>query len=297
MHPITQKLRGSIVALVTPFTPDGEVDFDALDALVDWHIEQGTHGIVAAGTTGEAATLTVDEHIAVVASVVKSARGRVAVIAGTGANSTPEAINLTRLAAGVGADAALIVAPYYNKPPQEGLYQHYAAIARAVSLPQIIYNVPSRTVVDIDHETMVRLGEFDNIVAMKDATGDLMRATPFMRDLGTRMVLLSGDDPTAIELGAIGAVGNISVTANVAPKLMAQAFDALLAGDMTTARKIYAGLLDLHQALFVQTNPIAVKYALGKMGKISPHLRLPLVSLDSQYHARLDDVLARVGVI
>ena len=233
---IKTQLQGSMVALVTPMHPDGKVDYKRLADLIDWQIEQGTHCLVAVGTTGESATLSVPEHSEVIRFFVKHVDGRVPVIAGTGANSTDEAIKLTQEASDAGADCALLVAPYYNKPPQEGLYQHYKAIAAAVDMPQMLYNVPGRTVVDISQETVERLADIDNIVAIKDATGSVGRGEALIKAVGDRLVVLSGDDGTALDLMKVGAKGNISVTANIAPKAMSETFAAALRGDFTAAK-------------------------------------------------------------
>ncbi len=246
---------GSLVALVTPMQDDGQVDWLALTQLVEWHVAAGTHGIVAVGTTGESPTLAVDEHLAVIRTVVEVAAGRLAVIAGTGANSTREAIELTAAAAQIGVDAALLVTPYYNKPTQEGLYQHYKAIAEAVPLPQILYNVPGRTGVDMQNATVARLLGVPNIVGIKDATGNVDRGIELIGLLGDQMAVYSGDDATAIDLILNGAKGNISVTANVAPDLMAQACEAALAGDADRAHAISNQLAELNQVLFIESNP------------------------------------------
>ena len=247
-------ILGSLVALVTPMNLDGSVDWAALKALVEWHVAEGTHGIVAVGTTGESATLDVDEHLAVVRAVIETAAGRLKIIAGTGANSTREAITLTRAAADLGADAVLLVTPYYNKPTQEGLYQHYKAIADAVQIPQILYNVPGRTGVDMHNATVARLAGTPNIVGIKDATGDLVRGQELISLVGDRMAVYSGDDATAIELILLGGKGNISVTANVAPGVMAKGCNDALAGRADEARALTATVaepsqLPLHSAL------------------------------------------------
>lgn len=290
-------LQGSIVALVTPMLPNGDLDYTRLADLIDWQIEQGTHCLVAVGTTGESATLTVKEHSEVIEFFVKQVRGRVPVIAGTGANSTHEAIELTRRAKVAGADCALLVAPYYNKPTQEGLYQHYKAIAQAVDMPQMLYNVPGRTVVDITEETCERLANIDNIIAIKDATGNVNRGQLLCRALSGRMTVLSGDDNTALELMRYGSKGNISVTANIAPHAMSQVFAAALQGDWDTAHQVHDGIKHLHQDLFVESSPIPVKYALYKMGKIDKGIRLPLVWLSQQHHDRVDVALKQAGLI
>ena len=282
------KFEGSIVALITPMLPDGTVDYTSLSALIDHHIESGTHGVVAVGTTGESATLSVDEHLSVVEHTIKAAAGRLPVIAGTGANSTQEAVYLTKEAAALNADAVLLVVPYYNKPTQEGLYQHYRTIAEAVDIPQILYNVPGRTVADMTNTTISRLADIDNIVACKDATGDLQRGRELIEQCAGRLTVLSGDDPTALELMKLGARGDISVTANVAPKAMSELCEAALSGNFALAEKIDGKLRALHTDLFVESNPIPVKYAVSKLGFTSNTLRLPLTALSEQYEAAVD---------
>ena len=277
-------ISGSIVALVTPMTGEGELDWDSLAGLVAMHIENKTDGIVAMGTTGESATLNVEEHASVVKFVVEQAAGRIPVIAGTGANCTREAIELTDRAMQAGVDACLLVSPYYNKPTQEGLYQHHKAIAEAVAVPQMLYNVPGRTAVDMLPETMARLSGIDNIVAIKEATGDLERGRRVLELCGDNIALYSGDDATAVELILLGAKGNISVTANVAPAQMSAMCAAALKGDADKARAINETVSGLHENLFVESNPIPVKWALSEMGLIQPCLRLPLTELDVRYH-------------
>lgn len=288
---------GSLVALVTPMNTDGSVDWDALKRLVEWHVEAGTHGIIAVGTTGESATLSVDEHLAVVRTVIEVAAGRLVVIAGTGANSTQEAITLSAAAAALGADAVLLVTPYYNKPTQEGLYQHYLAIAEAVAVPQILYNVPGRTGVDMLNATVLRLAGVPNIVGIKDATGDLVRGRELIELVGTQMAVYSGDDATAIELILLGAKGNISVTANVAPAIMAQACEAALAGAAEQARALNNTLEPLHQTLFIESNPIPVKWALAEMGHMGVGTRLPLTVLSSACQPLVRAALKSSGVL
>lgn len=288
---------GSLVALVTPMQDDGQVDWLALTQLVEWHVAAGTHGIVAVGTTGESPTLAVDEHLAVVRTVVEVAAGRLAVIAGTGANSTREAIELTAAAAQIGVDAALLVTPYYNKPTQEGLYQHYKAIAEAVPLPQILYNVPGRTGVDMQNATVARLLGVPNIVGIKDATGNVARGIELIGLLGDQMAVYSGDDATAIELILNGAKGNISVTANVMPDLMAQACEAALARDVDRAYALNNQLAELNQVLFIESNPIPVKWALAEMGRIGLGIRLPLTVLSEFAQPRVRAALQASGVI
>lgn len=290
-------ILGSLVALVTPMNPDGSVDWDALKRLVEWHVAEGTHGIVAVGTTGESATLDVDEHLSVVRTVIEVAAGRLKVIAGTGANSTREAIELTREAALLGADAVLLVTPYYNKPTQEGLYQHYKAIAEAVQIPQILYNVPGRTGVDMHNDTVVRLAGTPNIVGIKDATGDLARGKDLIDRVAGRMAVYSGDDATAIELMLLGGKGNISVTANVAPGVMAEACEAALAGHAEQARALTARVAELHQVLFIESNPIPVKWALADMGRIGLGIRLPLTVLSDASRPAVHAALVAGGVL
>ncbi|MGE6796699.1 4-hydroxy-tetrahydrodipicolinate synthase [Psychrobacter okhotskensis] len=293
---IKTRLQGSMVALVTPMHPDGTVDYKRLANLIDWQIEQGTHCLVAVGTTGESATLSMQEHSDVIRYFVQHVKGRVPVIAGTGANNTTEAIKLTQDAADAGADCALLVAPYYNKPPQEGLYQHYKAIAQAVKIPQMLYNVPGRTVVDIAQNTVERLADIDNIVAIKDATGSVARGEQLIKAVGDRIVVLSGDDGTALDLMQMGAKGNISVTANVAPKAMSETFSAALRGDLDTANKAHDVIKHLHRDLFIESSPIPAKYALHKMGMIDTGIRLPLVWLAEQHHATIDEALVRANL-
>lgn len=290
-------IHGSIVALVTPMHHDGSVDWDALKKLVEWHIEQGTHSIVAVGTTGESATLDVEEHAQVIEAVIKAAAGRIPIIAGTGANSTREAIELTETARKLGADAALLVTPYYNKPTQEGLYQHYKAIAEAVDLPQILYNVPGRTGVDMHNDTVIRLADVDRIVGIKDATGDLNRGHDLINRLNQKIAVFSGDDATAYRLILLGAQGNISVTANVAPGVMSQVCEAAKAGNREEAEQLNNSIAVLHQILFCESNPIPVKWALSDMGLIGTGIRLPLTVLAESYQPQVHQALLDSGVI
>ena len=294
---IKSRLQGSMVALVTPMFPDGKIDFERLAKLIDWQIDQGTHCLVAVGTTGESATLSMKEHSDVIRYFVKHVNGRVPVIAGTGANNTVEAIELTQEAKDAGADCALLVAPYYNKPPQEGLFQHYKAIAEAVALPQMLYNVPGRTIVDISQDTVERLADIDNIVAIKDATGSLTRGEKLIQAVGDRLVVLSGDDASALELMKFGAKGNISVTANVAPKAMSQTFAAALNGDYDAAVRAHDPIKHLHQDLFIDSSPIPVKYALYKMGMIDNGIRLPLVWLSEAHQKVIDAALTKAKLL
>lgn len=273
--------HGSMVALVTPMNQDGSIDQDGLARLVEFHIENKTDAIISVGTTGESATLDEKEHCDVIRQTVEIANGRIPVIAGTGANSTTEAIMLTKCALSSGADAALLVTPYYNKPTQEGLYQHYKLIAESVAIPQILYNVPGRTACDMLPETVERLSHISNIVGIKEATGDLERGKEILARCDGRVELYSGDDSTAMELILLGAKGDISVTANVAPKAMHDMCAAALAGNRDEASEINNTLLALHQDLFVESSPIPVKWALYKMGLISTGIRLPLTQLSS----------------
>jgi len=289
--------RGSIVALVTPFDARGRLDEKALGELVEWHLAEGTAGIVPCGTTGESATLTHTEHERVVERVVEAAAGRVPVIAGSGSNATDEAVELTRHAKKAGAAAALLITPYYNKPTQEGLYRHFAALARAVDLPQVLYNVPGRTAVNLLPETVERLCEFENIVAIKEATGSVQVTGEIVRRCGDRMTVLSGDDFANLGLLAMGATGAISVTANVAPADMAALFAAWDRGDVAEARRLHYRLLPLHSAMFLEGNPIPVKAALGLMGRIGPTLRLPLTDLAEAHLDTLTAALADYGLL
>lgn len=290
-------ISGSLVALITPMRRTGEVDWEALEGLVEWHIAEGTNAIVAVGTTGESATLDVDEHSAVIKAVIKTAAGRIPVIAGTGANCTREAIALTRRAAEAGADASLLVTPYYNKPTQEGLYQHYKAIAEAVAMPHILYNVPGRTGVDMQNATIARLADIPNIVGVKDATGNLERGSELIKMVGDRMAVYSGDDGTAFDLILMGAKGNISVTANVAPGAMAKGCAAALRGDAEEAHRINAPLMALHKDLFIESNPIPVKWALHEMGRCDTGIRLPLTVLSEHCREPVRAALRQAGVL
>jgi 4-hydroxy-tetrahydrodipicolinate synthase len=289
--------HGSMVALVTPMAEDGAVDEESLEALIHFHIEQGSDAIVAVGTTGESATLDEQEHCKLIRRMVEMAAGRIPVIAGTGANSTREAIDLTRCAMQGGADACLLVTPYYNKPTQEGLYQHFKAIAQAVPIPQILYNVPGRTAVDMLPATVERLASISNIVGIKEATGDLARAREILERCGDRLDLYSGDDETAMECILLGARGDISVTANVAPRAMHEMCAAALAGDRARASAINEKLLPLHRDLFVEANPIPVKWALHEMGLIPAGIRLPLTPLSAAHHETVRAALRAAGVL
>jgi len=289
------KFEGSLVALITPMTDDGAVDYVALTRLIELHVDSGTHGIVSVGTTGESATLDVDEHLAIVEHTIKVANKRIPIIAGTGGNSTQEAIHLTRHAQSLGADAALSVVPYYNKPTQEGLYLHFKAIADAVPIAQILYNVPGRTVADMSNETIARLAVIDNIVGCKDATGDLKRGKALVDACGHQLTILSGDDSTALEYMKLGARGDVSVTANVAPRLMSDMCAAALAGDFALAEQLNTKLRGLHSKLFIESNPIPVKYAVSKMGYTANKLRLPLTSLSPELEVQVDEAMRQAG--
>lgn len=290
-------IKGSIVALVTPMNGDGSLNWDSLGRLVDWHVEQGTDAIVAVGTTGESATLDVDEHCDVIRFIVDRAAKRIPIIAGTGANSTKEAIELTVAAKSVGADACLLVTPYYNKPTQEGLYRHHMAIADAVDIPQILYNVPGRTACDMLPETVARLCPHPNIIGIKDATGNIERGSRTMALCGPDFLVYSGDDATAVELMLLGAMGNISVTANVAPRAMAALCSAAMAGEADRARAINKPLELLHRDLFLEANPIPVKWALMEMGLIPEGIRLPLTVLSQQFHEPVREALRAAGLL
>ena len=289
-------LQGSLVAIVTPMQADGSLDFPRLKALIDWHVDSGTAGIVIVGTTGESPTVNVEEHAALIKATVEYCAGRVPVIAGTGANSTAEAIELSRYAHSVGADYSLSVVPYYNKPTQEGLYQHFKAVAEAVELPLSLYNVPGRTVADLSNDTALRLAAVPNIVGIKDATADLYRATDLFQRAPKGFACYTGDDGTAAAFMLLGGDGVISVTANVAPEAMARLCRAGLAGDVPGIRSINNRLLALHRDLFIEANPIPVKWALAEMGRVGPALRLPLTPLSAQYHETLRRALRAAGI-
>lgn len=291
-------IKGSIVAIVTPMSTTGEVDFASLAALVEWHIAEGTDGIVAVGTTGESATLTVDEHVAVIRKVIEVAKDRLPVIAGTGANSTAEAIEWTEAGRAAGAAACLLVTPYYNKPPQEGLYRHYRAIAEAVPVPIILYNVPGRTGCDMQPATVKRLAAIGNIVGLKEAKGEIPRIRELLQlGLPASFALYSGDDATACESMLMGCHGDISVTANVAPRLMHEMCVAAITGDRSLAGQLDARLQPLHKTLFVEPNPIPAKWALQTMGRIPGGIRLPLVPMDPTYEETLRSSLRSAGAI
>lgn len=287
---------GSMVALVTPMTASGDLDWAALNNLLEWHIAEGTNAIVAVGTTGESATLNVEEHCAVIKRTVEVCRDRVAVIAGTGANCTREAIELTQAAKNAGVDGCLLVTPYYNKPTQEGLYQHFKAVAEAVAIPQILYNVPGRTACDLQNQTVERLAKIANIVGIKDATGDVPRGIDLIQRCGSAFEVYSGDDATALDLILAGGKGDISVTANVAPKLMSQMCAAALRGDAAAARAINEKLMPLHQKLFVESNPIPVKWAVAQLGRMSNGIRLPLTPLSESAQPVVREAMRAAGL-
>lgn len=288
--------KGSHVAIVTPMLEDGALDLDRFCALIDFHIEQGTDGIVVVGTTGESPTVDFDEHDLLIRTAVSYAAGRIPIIAGTGANSTREAIELTVFSKNAGADACLSVAPYYNKPTQEGLYRHFKAIAEAVDIPMILYNVPGRTVADISNETTLRLAQIPGIVGVKDATGNIARGCDLVQRVPDNFAVYSGDDATSLALLLLGGHGVISVTANVAPRLMHEMCTAALSGDLVQARAINARLFKLHIDLFVEANPIPVKWAVAEMGLINENIRLPLTALSSQHHELIRKAMQQAGI-
>lgn len=290
-------ITGSIVALATPMHDNGDIDWENLDRLIEFHIKEGTDSIVAVGTTGESATLNQKEHCAVMERVIKTTAGRIPIIAGTGANSTSEAIELTQEAKILGADACLLVTPYYNKPTQEGLYRHHEAIAKAVDLGQILYNVPGRTAVDMLPETIARIAEIDQVVGVKEATGDLDRAKQVIDLVGNKIAVYSGDDATAYKLILAGGHGNISVTANVLPKRMAELCRLSLAGKAEEAEALNAELMAMHNVMFLESNPIPVKWALHEMGRMSAGIRLPLTPLAEQYRETLRSALTSFGLV
>jgi 4-hydroxy-tetrahydrodipicolinate synthase len=290
-------IQGSLVAIVTPMFEDGSLDVEGLRSLVDWHIAEGSDGIVIVGTTGESPTVSFDEHCQLIRVAVDQSAGRIPVIAGTGANSTSEAIELTRCAKAAGAQAGLSVVPYYNKPTQEGLYRHYKAIAEAVDLPLILYNVPGRTVADLSNDTALRLAEVPGIVGIKDATGSMERAADLLRRAPADFALYSGDDGSAMPFMLLGGHGVISVTANVAPKLMHQMCVAARAGNLQAAREINNLLLPLHSKLFVEANPIPVKWACAELGLIKHGLRLPLTALSTGQHDVVRDAMRHAQLI
>ena len=288
---------GSIPALVSPMHDDGSLDLDAYKALLDWHIAEGTDAVVVVGTTGESPTVDIDEHRRLIEVAVSHVAGRIPVIAGTGGNATAEAMELARFAQSVGADAHLSVVPYYNKPTQEGLYRHYATIADAVALPMILYNVPGRTVADLSNETTVRLAAIPHIVGIKDATGNIERGTDLIQRAPKDFAVYSGDDASAIALMLMGGRGSISVTANVAPRLMHEMCAAALAGDLPRARELNFKLLGLHRHLFAEANPIPVKWAVQQLGRSGGALRLPLVPLSADCHERVRSAMRQATVL
>lgn len=289
-------LNGSLVAIVTPMHDDGSLDLDAFRKLIDFHVQEGTNGIVVVGTTGESPTVDFDEHRLLIKTAVEHAAGRIPVIAGTGANSTREALELAAYARQAGADMSLSVVPYYNKPTQEGLYRHFKTIAEAVDIPQILYNVPGRTVADLQNDTVLRLAEIANVVGIKDATGNLERGADLLRRKPERFTVYSGDDATALALMLLGGHGVISVTANVAPRLMHEMCKAALAGEVRRAREINNRLLGLHRQLFVEANPIPVKWAVQQMGLAKGGIRLPLTPLSANFHAQVRDAMRQAGI-
>jgi len=293
---MSTEIKGSIVAIVTPMHGDGSLDLRAFDRLVNWHVEAGTNGIVVVGTTGESATLSMEEHCDLVAHCVEVGGQRIPIIAGTGSNSTDEALYFTESARKNGADACLLVTPYYNKPSQEGLFQHFKTVAEGVDIPQILYNVPSRTACDMDLQTVDRLAGFSNIVGIKDATGDIPRGLELVDKCGDRLSIYSGEDAISLALMEGGASGTISVTANVAPSLMAEMCSLALAGDIAGAAEVDRKLAALHSTLFREANPIPVKWALVKMGLIESGIRLPLVELTGKYHIQVSDALKQAGI-
>lgn len=292
MTPIT----GSIVALVTPMHADGSVDYAALRKLIDWHVVEGTDCIGVVGTTGESPTVNVLEHCEIIRVSVEQARGRVPVMAGCGANSTAEAIELARFAKSVGADCQLQVVPYYNKPTQEGQYLHFKAIAEAVDLPTVLYNVPGRTVADLAHDTVLRLAQVPGIVGIKEATGNIERAQWLIKEAPQGFAIYSGDDPTAVALMLCGGQGNVSVTANIAPRLMHQLCAAAIAGNAPAAMRIQMQLLPIHKQLFIEANPIPVKWAMAQMGLCGPTMRLPMTPLQGQNHPLVQAALQASGL-
>jgi 4-hydroxy-tetrahydrodipicolinate synthase len=289
-------IKGSIVAIVTPMHADGSLDLPGLRNLIDWHIAEGTDGIVIVGTTGESPTVTVDEHCELIKVAVEHTNKRIPIIAGTGGNSTAEAIELTKYAKQVGADASLLVVPYYNRPTQEGMFQHFKKIAESVDLPAILYNVPGRTVADMSNETILRLAQVSGIIGVKDATGNIARGIDLIRLAPKSFAVYSGDDPTAMALMLCGGKGNISVTANVAPRGMHELCVAAMEGNIAKAKEINNLLFPLHQKLFVEPNPVPVKWAMQEMGKIPSGIRLPLVALAPEYHATVRAALREAGL-
>jgi 4-hydroxy-tetrahydrodipicolinate synthase len=289
-------ITGSLVAIVTPMFEDGRLDMAKFRALIDWHVAEGTDGIVVVGTTGESPTVDFDEHKELIRVAVDHAKGRIPIVAGTGGNSTAEAIELTESAKKAGATACLSVVPYYNKPAQEGLYLHFRKIAETVDLPMVVYNVPGRTVADLANDTVLRLAQVPGIIGIKDATANLERGTDLIKRLPRNFAIYSGDDATALALILLGGHGTISVTANVAPRLMHEMCAAALVGDVKKAREINLRLFGLHQKLFVEANPIPVKWALAQMGRIEPGVRLPMTPLAERFHEAVRGALAEAGI-
>ncbi len=290
-------IRASIVALITPMHEDGSIDYPTLRRLIDWHIAQGTDCIGVVGTTGESPTVSVEEHCEIIRVAVEQAAGRVPIMAGCGANSTSEAIELTRFAKQVGADCQLQVVPYYNKPTQEGQYQHFRTIAEAVDLPMVLYNVPGRTVADMHHDTVMRLAQIDSIIGIKEATGNIERAQWLIHEAPKGFSVYSGDDGTAVALMLCGGHGNVSVTANIAPKLMHDMCLAAIAGQAQQAMAIQRQLLNLHKNMFTESNPIPVKWAAHRMGLCGPAMRLPMTPLSSHLQPALENAMRSCGVI
>ena len=290
-------LRGSIVALVTPMKADGAVDFEALESLIEWHIAEGTNGIVPMGTTGESPTLDTPEHLVVIRRTIEIAAGRLPVIAGTGSNSTQEAIHQTQEAERLGADACLLVTPYYNRPTQEGLYRHYRAIAEVTNVPLLLYNVPPRTASDLKPETVGRLAEVARIAGIKEACGNPERVAEIRALVPEDFIVLSGEDAQTLRMMELGAVGTISVTANVLPKMMSEFCAAFLAGDLDRARALDAKLQPIHKILFIETSPQPTKWALYEMGRIDRGIRLPLIELSEQHRPELRRLLKEVGAL
>ncbi|HFC8486379.1 TPA: 4-hydroxy-tetrahydrodipicolinate synthase [Neisseria subflava] len=290
-------LKGSLVALITPMNQDGSINYEQLRDLIDWHIENGTDGIVAVGTTGESATLPVEEHLAVIEATVKHVNKRIPVIAGTGANNTVEAIALSQAAEQAGADYTLSVVPYYNKPSQEGIYQHFKAIAEATSIPMVIYNVPGRTVVSMSNDTILRLAEIPNIVGVKEASGKIGSNIELINSVPEGFAVLSGDDPTGLPFMLCGGHGVVTVAANVAPKLFADMCRAALEGDIVTARRLNEQLIPIYNTMFCEPSPAAPKWGLSLLGKCEPHVRLPLVALTEDGQAKVRTALEKSGQI
>lgn len=290
-------LKGSLVALITPMNQDGSINYEQLHDLIDWHIENGTDGIVAVGTTGESATLPVEEHLAVIEATVKHVNKRIPVIAGTGANNTVEAIALSQAAEQAGADYTLSVVPYYNKPSQEGIYQHFKAIAEATSIPMVIYNVPGRTVVSMSNDTILRLSKIPNIVGVKEASGNIGNNIELINSVPEGFVVLSGDDPTGLPFMLCGGHGVVTVAANVAPKLFADMCRAALEGDIATARRLNEQLIPIYNTMFCEPSPAAPKWGLSLLGKCEPHVRLPLVALTEAGQAKVRAALEKSGQI